>query len=393
MSPIALLSDAIRSDTQVSAPLEGKAVAALGMAWMIRVLRTAETIAELHHRGLGDAAPPMVRSVMEHAISMLWLVKRRAEAVKAIEFGHRRYQGLLRDSAMKGGWDLSQLDEEMAGALLDLAMEKPEDWPRLERFEHRMQDPTIRSWYPAYRIESSLSHASYLSGAIYVDDDGTFNWDPVVPATPLRATAVFAILAAEALNELLLPSPALLRAVDEGKALLGNRTGKLTGGDAVTMPDSGEFRHAARAFLRVAWEALARDHVAPTPWFHPHIEVGRGYFGHAVMGVAEYERLENLVVASHPRFSDDASLAESDFPGQYIFSFLQAFVARSARQSGPFASDADPAEESIDDLGAAVHAISQPHVRHARLSRGQGRVGRRVPSHPPSRRAGGVRTA
>lgn len=66
-----------------------------------------------------------------------------------------------------------------------------------------------------------MSHASYLSGAVYVGDDGALNWDPVVPATPLRATAVFAVMAAEALNELLLPSPAVRRAVDEAKALLG----------------------------------------------------------------------------------------------------------------------------------------------------------------------------
>jgi hypothetical protein len=84
-----------------------------------------------------------------------------------------------------------------------------------------MQDPIIRSWYPAYRLESSLSHASYLSGAIYVGDDGAFNWDPIVPATPLRASAVFAVLAAEALSELLMPSPALQEALDEAKVLLG----------------------------------------------------------------------------------------------------------------------------------------------------------------------------
>jgi hypothetical protein len=171
---IALLSDAFRSHAQVSAPSEDKAAAALGVAWTIRVLRTAEAIVELHRQG--DAASPLVRSVMEHAISMLWLVERRAEAVKAIEFGHRRHQRLLRDSASKGGWDLSQLNDEIGERPLDLAVEKPEDWPRRERFEQRMKDPAIRSWYPAYHVESSLSHASYFSGAVYVGDEGAFSW-------------------------------------------------------------------------------------------------------------------------------------------------------------------------------------------------------------------------
>lgn len=166
----------------------------------------------------------MVRSVMEHSISMLWLVERRDEAIKAIEYGHRQHQRRLRDSAIERGWELSGLDPAMASAPLDKAMVEPEDLPRLSNFEQRMKDPIIRSWYPAYRVESSLSHASYLSGAVYVDPSGEFVWEGVVPGTPLRATAVFAVMAVQALNEVLVRSPALADAVDETAAVLGMAT-------------------------------------------------------------------------------------------------------------------------------------------------------------------------
>lgn len=224
---ISLLADALRSEPELRAPSEDGRAAAIAVAWTIRVLRTATAVTELHRLRLGDAASPMVRSVMEHAVSMLWLVERRSEAVKAIEFAHRRHQRLLRDSALDHGWNLSELDGEMATAPLDLAMVKPEEWPRMNSFEQRMTDPTVRSWYPAYRVESGTSHASYLSGAVYVREDGGFQWEGVVPPTSLRATAVFTVIAVEALVELVTPPARLLAAVKQSRALLGMESGRI----------------------------------------------------------------------------------------------------------------------------------------------------------------------
>jgi hypothetical protein len=124
------------------------------------------------------------------------------------------------------------------------------------------------------------------------------------------------------------------------------------------MTERDEFKLAAKAFLRAAWVVLERQHVVPTPWFHPYIEVGRDYSGPDVAALAEYKRLEDLISASAPRFSDDMPLGERDFPGQYIFSFLQAFVARSAGQSSPFGIAGDAIQDSIADLETAVHATS-----------------------------------
>jgi hypothetical protein len=218
---IALLSETFQSHTKLVAPLEDENVARTGVAWTIRVLRTAEAIVELHRLALGDTAAPLVRSVMEHSISMLWLVERRAEAVLAINYGHRQHQRRLRESATAHGWDLSGLDKEIVHAPLDHPMVKPEDWARFEHFEQRMKDPTIRSWYTAYRVESSLSHASYLSGAIYIREDRGFQWEGIVPPTPLRATAVFTVMAVQALNELLGSSGRLVDSVERATGLLG----------------------------------------------------------------------------------------------------------------------------------------------------------------------------
>ncbi|MEX2622392.1 MAG: hypothetical protein WD651_01540 [Acidimicrobiia bacterium] len=124
------------------------------------------------------------------------------------------------------------------------------------------------------------------------------------------------------------------------------------------MTREDEFRRAAEAFLRAAWVVLECQHVVPTSWFHPYIEVGRDYSGPDVAALPEYKSLEDLISASAPRFGDGMPLGERDFPAQYIFSFLQAFVARSARESSLFAPTGHPVEASIDDLVAAVDATS-----------------------------------
>lgn len=124
------------------------------------------------------------------------------------------------------------------------------------------------------------------------------------------------------------------------------------------MTERGEFVGAATAFLSAAWAVLERQHIVPTPAFHPYIQVGRDYFGPDVTEVAEYKRLEELIIASAPRFDDSVPLGERDFPAQYIFSFLQAFVARSAGQSSPFSTATYAIQDSIADLEIAVHATS-----------------------------------
>lgn len=124
------------------------------------------------------------------------------------------------------------------------------------------------------------------------------------------------------------------------------------------MRAEGEFRQAAEAFLHAAWTVLESQQVVPTPWFHPYLQVGRDYFGPDLSVLDEYRRLEQLISARATRFDENTPLNERDFPAQYIFSFLQAYVARSARESGPFAEHSDTVGDSIDDLLTAVDATS-----------------------------------
>lgn len=221
---IEVVIDGFRGLSKASAPLVDARAAMVGMTWMIRILRTAEAMIALYKRGLGDTAPPLSRSIIEHSISMMWLSERRDEAVKAVEYGHRKHQRTVFKSATEGGWDLDAFDAEGEAHRMKDQMPVPEDWPRFNWIEQRIPAKQFSTWYTTYRLESALSHATYLSGATYASgpEKVAFYWEPQIPPPPLRGTAVFVLLAAEALAELVETSAIFTTALAEAATLLGD---------------------------------------------------------------------------------------------------------------------------------------------------------------------------
>lgn len=112
----------------------------------------------------------------------------------------------------------------------------------------------------------------------------------------------------------------------------------------------------AKRFLTAAFTVLEGQRLAPPPSFHPYIRVGRDYFGSDLMPLPEFIELEKVIGQAHHRFSEDTSLGERDFASGYIFSFLEAWIARCTISGEPFASEGRAAYESIKDLNQAIHA-------------------------------------
>jgi len=119
---------------------------------------------------------------------------------------------------------------------------------------------------------------------------------------------------------------------------------------------NGPLRDAGRAFLAAAWPRLRDEQVVPPPAFHPYIAVGRDYFGQSVMSLPEYPALEAAITSAHPRFDANVPPGQREFPGGYIFSFLETFVARLTQTPEEFSPDGPAAEQSLRDLIHAVNA-------------------------------------
>jgi hypothetical protein len=134
-------------------------------------------------------------------------------------------------------------------------------------------------------------------------------------------------------------------------------------------------RRSCRAFVAAAFDALREEHVIPTPIFHPYVAVGRDYFGDTVRAVAEYHTLETQLEDAYPeRFAGPVPRPHAEFATTYIFSLLEACVARCARDEN-FDADSPAVEESIDELLAVLDMSSNEivccrHVSHLTTTSG-----------------------
>lgn len=118
----------------------------------------------------------------------------------------------------------------------------------------------------------------------------------------------------------------------------------------------GSLRRAARAFIQDAFAVLKEDRVLPTPVFHPYVKVGRDYFGPDIMACATYKELESLLDQTYPeRFADPRARRNPEFATTYIFSFLEACIARCA-SAGVFEPEREPVEDSINELLSVLNA-------------------------------------
>jgi hypothetical protein len=139
--------------------------------------------------------------------------------------------------------------------------------------------------------------------------------------------------------------------------------------------EASDLGAASRRFIAAAFDVLAEQHVIPTSVYHPYVAVGRDYFGDWIRARAEYHTLEENLNASYTeRFADPLKRRDPEFASTYIFSFLEACVARCARERN-FNSDTRAVDETINELFAVLatktyEVICCRHVSHLTTATG-----------------------
>lgn len=113
---------------------------------------------------------------------------------------------------------------------------------------------------------------------------------------------------------------------------------------------------AARAFLASAFDVLHGENVLPTPEFDPFLRIGPDYFGSSLMGLGEFAAFEDSVAERHPRFSADAPINERGYAHDYLFSFLEAVVAKAALGGEDPSPDASCVDSCLEALVSEIEA-------------------------------------
>jgi hypothetical protein len=143
----------------------------------------------------------------------------------------------------------------------------------------------------------------------------------------------------------------------------------------MSMSEQCDLRTASRAFIAEAFDALRAENVIPTPVFHPYIAIGRDYFGDSIRALSAYPTLEAQLDEAYPeRFADPLKRHHSEFASTYMFSLIEACVARCA-QAGSFDSESTAVDDSIDEmlrvLGmASYEMVCIRHVSHLTTTSG-----------------------
>lgn len=115
---------------------------------------------------------------------------------------------------------------------------------------------------------------------------------------------------------------------------------------------------AATKFIRAAFSALAREHVIPTPSYHPWVRLGRDYFGDTVRG-AHLDQLDEMLQEIYPqRFAGRQTEKHPEFPHFYTFSLLEAAIRRCGAEDGEtYEPESPPVQEAINEF---IEVLNSP---------------------------------
>jgi hypothetical protein len=166
---------------------------AVTYGWMARVVRTGEAALLLADDGYATEAAPLVRTMIEHAIGLWWLVEERGTAFQVLVRARSRTMQRFQE-AQETGWTLEGPESQQ---LLQDAIDLETDQATVTRdFMQHVKNQAVAyglgSLYQAWLIETGYSHASLSSAQPYYNeeeavDGGTIHLLPV-PIDPGHET-------------------------------------------------------------------------------------------------------------------------------------------------------------------------------------------------------------
>jgi len=157
--------------------------------WMARVIRSGEAALLLADSGYAEEASPLVRSMLEHAIGLWWLVDKRGDALQVL-VRQKAYQMERLEKVQEIGWRVSG-DEGQRLLREAIEVETDEATKSLDRFAavaEQAREYGLGMFLQAWMIESWTSHASLASARAYYDHER--DADGSISEVPLLLTPV-----------------------------------------------------------------------------------------------------------------------------------------------------------------------------------------------------------
>lgn len=197
---IALAVERIASGERLTAPLDRQEAFVVGWSWWAHSVWTSRAVESLRVVGLGHEAAPLIRTVVDHAASIMWLAKDPEKALAAHKWFEESKAYSISESAKKAGWNLN-LDRPPKKP----AAKAPPEVEYIRKPEELMAYIGDRDLYMAFAYESAVIHPSIRGARQYIpagSEEPGLRGDPRGNGTPLRISARCLIPATEALGNL-----------------------------------------------------------------------------------------------------------------------------------------------------------------------------------------------
>jgi hypothetical protein len=153
--------EGVHLDEVNRAALAGVGVVAVIHGWMARLVRTGEAALLCDQHGYAEEASPLIRSMLEHAIGLWWLVDQRGDAFQALVRSRSNQMQKL-DAAQEHGWSIG--DEEaqrlLKEAIAVVTDEESKAADNLLAVAHQAREYGLSNFAQAWLLESWTSHAS-----------------------------------------------------------------------------------------------------------------------------------------------------------------------------------------------------------------------------------------
>lgn len=138
----------------------------LAHGWYVACNRTATAIMVLETRGLGHEAAPLRRSLMEHAVGLVWLAEATEDAVNSLVRGYQN----LNVKKLKEVFEKVSPDQvHCLVGILDVTVD-PSSEDQYLAFSKLCKRFGVERIYGGWLLNTALSHATYASAVAYVDN-------------------------------------------------------------------------------------------------------------------------------------------------------------------------------------------------------------------------------
>ncbi|WP_461165317.1 DUF5677 domain-containing protein [Arthrobacter sp. R4-81] len=153
------------------------ATTAVAWGWLVRVIRTGESVILLDRSGFHPESAPLMRSIIEHTIRLAYAAD---VGFEAIEVGLReRWKSLDRlKKAQSIGW---ALPPEQLTEIDWMQSEASEEYKHLDSLTHLAhvvkRQPALGQLYMAWLLETQLSHPTLISAQSYFErEEGSLSF-------------------------------------------------------------------------------------------------------------------------------------------------------------------------------------------------------------------------